>query len=50
MLTLTKWWVPVSASKWQMEFNSEFKGLSYSIHFMSELHKYKLFLTAIPVL
>ena len=26
-LTWTKWWAPVSASKWQMGFNSAFKGL-----------------------
>jgi hypothetical protein len=28
LLTSTKWWAPTSASKWQMGFNSAFKGLS----------------------
>ena len=28
LLTWTKWWAPASASKWQMVFNSAFKGLS----------------------
>jgi hypothetical protein len=27
LLTSTKWWAPASASKWQMGFNSAFKGL-----------------------
>jgi hypothetical protein len=27
LLTWTKWWAPASASKWQMGFNSAFKGL-----------------------
>jgi hypothetical protein len=27
LLTWTKWWVPASASKWRMGFNSAFKGL-----------------------
>jgi len=27
LLTSTKWWVSVSASKWRMGFNSAFKGL-----------------------
>jgi hypothetical protein len=26
--TSTKWWAPASASKWQMGFNSTFKGLT----------------------
>ena len=33
LLTWTKWWAPVSASKWRMGFNLEFKGL---IIFFSE--------------
>jgi hypothetical protein len=28
LLTSTKWWAPASAGKWQMGFNSAFKGLS----------------------
>jgi hypothetical protein len=33
LLTSTKWWAPVSASKWRMGFNSAFKGLTlYSAH------------------
>jgi hypothetical protein len=28
LLTSTKWWAPASARKWQMVFNSAFKGLS----------------------
>jgi hypothetical protein len=28
LLTSTKWWAPASASKWQMGFNSAFKGLT----------------------
>jgi len=33
MLTWRKWWTPNNASKWQMGFNSAFKGLMqwYSI-------------------
>jgi hypothetical protein len=27
LLTSTKWWATTSASKWQMGFNSAFKGL-----------------------
>jgi hypothetical protein len=27
LLTSTKWWTPASASKWQIGFNSAFKGL-----------------------
>jgi hypothetical protein len=27
LLTSTKWWAPASGSKWQMGFNSTFKGL-----------------------
>jgi len=27
LLTWRKWWTPNNASKWQMEFNSAFKGL-----------------------
>jgi hypothetical protein len=27
LLTWTKWWAPASTSKWQMGFNSAFKGL-----------------------
>jgi hypothetical protein len=27
LLTWTKWWAPASASKWQIGFNSAFKGL-----------------------
>ena len=27
LLTWTKWWAPASARKWQMGFNSAFKGL-----------------------
>jgi hypothetical protein len=27
LLTLTKWWAPSSARKWQMGFISAFKGL-----------------------
>jgi hypothetical protein len=26
--TWTKWWAPASARKWQMGFNSAFKGLN----------------------
>ena len=29
--TWTKWWAPVSASKWRMGFNSAFKGLMFVI-------------------
>jgi hypothetical protein len=29
-LTWKIWWAPNNASKWQMEFNSAFKGLRYS--------------------
>jgi hypothetical protein len=28
LLTWRKWWAPNNASKWQMGFNSGFKGLS----------------------
>jgi hypothetical protein len=28
LLTSTKWWAPANASKWQMGFNSAFKGLN----------------------
>jgi hypothetical protein len=28
LLMWTKWWAPASASKWQMGFNSAFKGLN----------------------
>jgi hypothetical protein len=28
LLMSTKWWAPASASKWQIGFNSAFKGLS----------------------
>ena len=28
LLTWTEWWAPASASKWQMGFNSAFKGLT----------------------
>jgi len=36
LLTWRKWWTPNNASKWQMGFNSTFKGLKYwtlCIHF-----------------
>ena len=29
LLTRRKWWAPNNASKWQMGFNSGFKGLKY---------------------
>ena len=32
LLTWTKWWAPASASKWQMGFNSAFKGLIKNKH------------------
>jgi hypothetical protein len=32
LLTWTKWWAPASASKWRMEFNSAFKGLSHKAY------------------
>jgi hypothetical protein len=28
LLTWTIWWAPTNASKWQMGFNSGFKGLN----------------------
>jgi hypothetical protein len=30
LLTSTKWWAPAGASKWQIGFNSAFKGLIYT--------------------
>jgi hypothetical protein len=33
LLTSTKWWTPASGSKWQMGFNSAFKGLIYFVYF-----------------
>ena len=34
LLTWTKWWAPASDSKWQMGFNSAFKGLiTLNYHF-----------------
>jgi hypothetical protein len=32
LLTWRKWWAPNNASRWQMEFNSAFKGLIRSTH------------------
>jgi hypothetical protein len=32
LLTWRKWWTPNNATKWQMEFNSAFKGLSNYIN------------------
>ena len=31
LLMWTKWWAPASASKWQMGFNSAFKGLKFVV-------------------
>ena len=31
LLTWRKWWTPNNASKWQMGFNSAFKGLIHSL-------------------
>ena len=33
LLTWRIWWAPNNASKWQMGFNSEFKGLKYQERF-----------------
>ena len=40
LLTWTKWWVPASASKWQMEFNSAFKGLIIVNHAIIIINTY----------
>jgi lipoprotein signal peptidase len=34
LLKSTKWWAPASASKWQMRFNSAFKGLNTCITYI----------------
>jgi len=34
LLTWRIWWAPNNASKWQMGFNSVFKGLNYPLHFL----------------
>jgi hypothetical protein len=39
LLTWRIWWAPNNASKWQMEFNSTFKGLK-SINFCEFFSKY----------
>jgi hypothetical protein len=36
LLTSTKWWAPASAIKWQMGFNSAFKGLKPIGHVMHQ--------------
>ena len=44
LLTWKIWWAPNNASKWQMGFNSAFKGLMSRVHlasFVITLHKYR---------
>ena len=38
LLTWRIWWAPNNARKWQMGFNSAFKGLRYIIGYVNERH------------
>ena len=56
LLTWRIWWTPTNASKWQMGFNSAFKGLNafffwkyVSINVVSKLHKDCRSVTLIPL-
>jgi hypothetical protein len=42
LLTSTKWWAPVSASKWRMGFSSAFKGLE-CVHMYRICQKRKMY-------
>jgi len=40
-LTWKIWWSPNNASKWQIRFNSAFKGLNHLKHIWLSEHKYQ---------
>ena len=45
LLTWIIWWDPTNDSKWQMGFNSVFKGLKKIVH----VPKFRIFLISIPL-